>query len=132
MKLLRYFAIFALTTAAYASSTAAWEVSTYQDFIRGRFQGVSLSSDGRLTLAPKIDAVFSSDQPVVWSVAQAPDGTIFAATGHRGRLYRVDRSGQSSLVWTAEQSEIFAAGGCRRRRLRRDLPDGKSLSHRKR
>ena len=100
--------IFALAAAAYASGTAAWEVSTYQDFIRGRFQGVSLSRDGRLTLAPKIDAVFSSDQPVVWSVAQAPDGTLYAATGHRGRLYRVDRSGQSSVIWTAEQSEIFA------------------------
>ncbi|MBI2681348.1 MAG: hypothetical protein HYX25_10145 [Candidatus Solibacter usitatus] len=108
MKNLRYFAILALAAAAYASGTAAWEVSTYQDFIRGRFQGVSLSRDGRLTLAPKIDAVFSSDQPVVWSVAQAADGTIYAATGHRGRLYRVDRGGQSSVVWTAEQSEIFA------------------------
>jgi len=108
MKSLRYLTIFALAAAAYASGTTAWEVSTYQDFIRGKFQGVSLSRDGRLTLAPKIDAVFSSDQPVVWSAAQAADGTLYAATGHRGRLYRVDRSGQSSVLWTAEQSEIFA------------------------
>ena len=83
-------------------------MNSYQDFIHGRFQGISLSRDGRLMLAPKMDAVFSSDQPVVWSVAAAPDGSLYAGTGHRGRLYRIDPSGKSSLVWTAEQPEIFA------------------------
>jgi hypothetical protein len=96
------------TIALHASSTTAWEMNSYQDFIHGRFQGISLSRDGRLMLAPKMDAVFSSDQPVVWSVAAAPDGSLYAGTGHRGRLYRIDASGKSSLVWTAEQPEIFA------------------------
>ena len=98
----------ALAAALHASSTTTWEMNTYQDFIRGRFQGVSLSRYGRLMLAPKMHTVFSSDQPVVWSVAAAPDGSLYAGTGHRGRLYRIDRSGKSSLVWTAEQPEIFA------------------------
>jgi sugar lactone lactonase YvrE len=98
----------AITAALKASSTTEWEMNSYQDFIHGRFQGISLSRDGRLMLAPKIDAVFSSDQPVVWSVAAAPDGSLYAGTGHRGRLYRIDPSGKSSLVWTAEQPEIFA------------------------
>jgi hypothetical protein len=91
-----------------ASSTTAWELNSYADFIRGRFDGVSLSRDGRLTLAPKLDTLFSSDQPVVWSVAQGPDGTLYAATGHRGRVYRIEASGKSSLVWTAPQPEVFA------------------------
>ena len=44
-------------------------MNSYQDFIRGRFQGISLSRYGRLMLAPKMNAVFSSDQPVIWAVA---------------------------------------------------------------
>jgi hypothetical protein len=96
------------TPALLASGTAAWEMNSYPDFIRGRFDGVSLSRDGRLSLAPKLDTVFSSDQSVIWSVAQAPDGSLYAATGHRGRVYRIDRTGKSSLIWTAEQPEIFA------------------------
>ena len=92
----------------FASGTTAWEMNSYADFIRGRFEGVSLSRDGRLSLAPQIETVFTSDQPVVWSVAQAPDGVLYAATGHRGRIYRIDKSGKSSLLWTAEQPEIFA------------------------
>src|ERR1044071_9205527 len=83
-------------------------MSLYGNFIRGRCDGVSLSREGRLSLAPKVDTVFTSDQPVIWSVAQASDGTLYAATGHRGRVYRIDPSGKSSLLWTAEQPEVFA------------------------
>jgi hypothetical protein len=98
----------ALAACAFSSGTQAWEMSSYGDFVRGRFDGISLSRDGRLSLAPKMETVFTSDQPVIWSVAEGPDGTLYAGTGHRGRLYRIDRSGKSSLLWTAEQPEIFA------------------------
>ena len=102
-------AVFLVATAGLrASSTAAWEMNTYADFMRGRFSGVSLTRDGRIVLAPRLQPVFSSDEPAIWSVAQAPDGNIYVATGHRGRLYRVDRAGASSLVWTAPEPEIFA------------------------
>jgi hypothetical protein len=97
-----------LTTAAFASGTTAWELNTYQDFIHGQFRGISLSRDGRLTLAPKVDTLFSSDQPIVWSVAEGAHGVLYVATGHRGRVYQVDPSGKSSLLWTAEQPEVFA------------------------
>jgi hypothetical protein len=93
---------------ALASGTAAWEMTSYGDFIRGRFQGVSLSRDGRLSLAPKVDPVFTSDQPVIWTVAEASDGTLYAGSGHRGRVYRIDPAGKSSLLFAAGQPEIFA------------------------
>ena len=97
-----------LAPALFASGTAAWEMNSYGDFVRGRFQGISLSREGRITLAPKVETVFTSDQPVIWSVAEAPDGTLYAATGNRGRVYRIERSGKSELLWTADQPEVFA------------------------
>jgi hypothetical protein len=90
------------------SGTTAWEMNSYNDFIRGRFEGVSLSRDGHLTLAPKLETIFTSDQPVVWSLAQGPDGALYAGTGHRGRVYRIDRAGKAELLWTAQQPEVFA------------------------
>lgn len=92
----------------WASGTTAWEMNTYADFIRGRFQGVSLSRDGRMTLAPKVETVFSSDQPIIWSVAEGAAGTLYVGTGHRGRVFSVDATGKSSLLWTADQPEVFA------------------------
>jgi hypothetical protein len=97
-----------LAPSVFSSGTTAWEMNSYGDFVRGRFDGISLSREGRLSLAPKIDTVFSSDQPVIWAVAEGPDGSLYAATGHHGRVYRIDRTGKSSLLWTAEQPEIFA------------------------
>jgi hypothetical protein len=96
-------AVFAL-----AGGTSVWEMTSYGDFIHGRFHGVSLSRDGRLSLAPQVDTLFTSDQPVIWAVAQASDGALYAGSGHRGRVYRIDPAGKSSLLWTAAQPEIFA------------------------
>lgn len=90
------------------ATTATWEMNTYQDFLKGRFQGISLDRDGRLTLAPKLETVFSSGQPTIWSIARGPDGSIYAGTGHRGRVYQIAPSGASNLVWTSDQPEIFA------------------------
>jgi hypothetical protein len=93
---------------AYGSGATAWEMSTYADFIRGKFDGISLSRDGRITLGPKIDPLFTSGQPVVWAAAEGPDGTVYAATGNRGRIYKIDRSGTGTLYWTAPEPEVFA------------------------
>ena len=95
-------------STAFGSATTAWEMTSYQDFIRGQFQGVSLSRDGRLTLAPKVETLFSSDQAVVWSVAEGAHGVLYVATGHRGRVYQIDPSGKNSLLWTADEPEVFA------------------------
>jgi hypothetical protein len=97
-----------LAPAMFPSGTTAWEMTSYADFVRGRFEGVSLSREGRLSLAPKVETVFTSDQPVIWSVAQAAGGALYAGTGHRGRVYRIDGAGKSSLLWTADQPEVFA------------------------
>jgi hypothetical protein len=91
-----------------AATTATWEMNSYQDFLKGRFQGLSLDRDGRLTVAPKLETIFSSGQPTIWSIARAPDGSIYAGTGHRGRVYQISASGASNLVWTADQPEVFA------------------------
>ena len=71
-------------------------MTSFTDFIKGKFDGVSLGRDGRLSLAPKLDTFFASEQPVIWSVVSGPEGALYAATGHRGRVFRIDRSGPST------------------------------------
>ncbi len=93
---------------AIAATTAVWEMNSYNDLIRGKLTGLSLNRDGKLALGPKLDTVFSPEQPQIWNLARAADGTLYIATGHRGRVYRVDPKGVSTLLWTAEQPEVFA------------------------
>jgi sugar lactone lactonase YvrE len=96
------------TGVAQAAGTVTWELNSWRDFVGGRFTGISLAREGRLMLAPKLETLFSSDQPVIWSLAQGPDGTLYAGSGHRGRVFRLDPAGKASLLWTAEQPEVFA------------------------
>src|SRR5579864_6826243 len=93
---------------AFGATTTTWEMTGYQDFLHGRLGGLSLTADGALVLGPKLDTIFTSDQPEIWSVAKAPDGSLYLGTGNGGRLYKIDAAGKSSAVWTADQPEIFA------------------------
>jgi hypothetical protein len=95
MKIARILPALALAASLQAASTTTWELNSYQDFLRGRFSGVSLSRDGRLMLAPRLETLFASEQPAIWALAKAPDGTLYLGTGHRGRLYSVSPAGKS-------------------------------------
>lgn len=91
-----------------ASTSAVWEMTSFSDFVKGKFDGVSLGRDGRLSLAPKLDTLFTSEQPVIWSMVTAPDGALYAATGNRGRVFRIEQNGTAKLFWTADRPEVFA------------------------
>ena len=125
---MRRLALVALLAAAQlpASSPSLWEMSSFTDFVKGKFDGVSLGRDGRLGIAPKLNPLFSSGQPAIWALASGPDGSIYAATGHQGRVYRIARAGESSLVWTSDRPEVFAlAADARGVLFAASSPDGK-------
>ena len=88
----------ALASLCAAATTATWELNGYQDFLRGRMSGPSLTPDGRLLVGPQAVTVFSSDQAQIWSVAQAPDGSLYLGTGNRGRLIKVDAAGNGTTI----------------------------------
>lgn len=91
-----------------AATTTIWELSGYQDFLRGELSGLSLTREGRLIPGPALAPVYATGQPQIWAVAAAPDGSLYLGTGDRGRLLKVDAAGKGSVVWTADQPEIFA------------------------
>lgn len=98
--------VFAISAAAATSTT--WETTGFNDFLKGRISGLSLTADGTLQLGPATRWQTSFDQPALWSLAAAPDHTIYASTGHTGKVFRITAGGRFSTVWTAEQPEVFA------------------------
>ncbi len=92
----------------FAGSSSVWESNTYSDFLKGRFLGVSLTRDGRLTLAPRLETAAETGEAGVWSLAAAPDGAVYFSTGHRGRVYRWKAGEKPALLWSAPQPEVFA------------------------
>lgn len=92
----------------WGSSPAVWEMSSFAEFVKGRFQNVALSRGGQISVAQRFETVFEGTEPYIWCVAQTPGGEIYAGTGNRGQVYKLGTDGKSALVWTAPQPEIFA------------------------
>ena len=91
-----------------AASSTAWETASYADYLNGRFSGVSLSSDGILRPGSPLLWEATLGQPALWSMALGSDGNAYAATGHGGKVFRVQSSGRSTMVWNSGLSEVFA------------------------
>ncbi len=102
------FAFCAVAVAASAATSTAWQISGFTDFLKGRFSGLSLTADGTLAPGPSVRWQAPLNQPALWALAVAPDRSIYAATGHQGKIFRITPDGKSSAIWTAEQSEVFA------------------------
>src|SRR6202051_3783444 len=47
--------------AARAEHTRRWRISTYEEFLKGKANGVAVRSDGRLELAPKFTLIADAD-----------------------------------------------------------------------
>jgi hypothetical protein len=97
-----------LCASLFGATTRTWELSGYDDFIKGRLEGLSITADGRLAPAPQVSTLYTSDQPEIWSIARAPNGNVYLGTGDQGRLYQLDPQGRATLLWTAAEPEIFA------------------------
>src|SRR4029079_10013541 len=99
---------FALAVAAWAATSTTWETNGFNDFLKGRLSNLSLSADGVLQPGPVVRSTAVLGQPASWSLAAASYASIYAVTGHSGKVYKLLPGGQPSAIWSAQQSEIFA------------------------
>lgn len=126
MKFLRtvVFALLAIAIARQGQGveTTFWQLGTFDEFLQGTLQNVSLSKEGELTLAPEAQTVFNPEEALALSLASDRQGNLYIGTGHQGKVFRVDGhpsgdgpAGQKgspaqagSLFFTAEESDVFA------------------------
>lgn len=76
---------------------------TFADFSEGELKNVSLHRDGRMTLAPGVSEVGRLIETVIWSVAAAPDGTIFIGAGNEGMIYRLGLDGKTEELFSTDE-----------------------------
>jgi hypothetical protein len=100
--------LFMTVQPATPATSTAWESASSAEFLKGKLTGLVLTADGVLVPGPAVTSTASIDQPVLWTAVSAPDGVTYVATGHRGKVYRVDPNGTVTPIWTAAQPEVFA------------------------
>lgn len=98
----------AFAAFSFGATSAAWETASYADYLKGRLSGLSLHPDGVLRPGSPLRWEAALGQPALWSIAPGPDGTTYAATGHGGRVYRINSDGRPSVAWNSGTPEVFA------------------------
>ena len=86
-----------LAAGALAVIPQKWTFRTYDDFLRGKFDGVSVSTEGVLTLAPREDGMESPPADFYLSFVMTPDGAAYLGTGHEGKIFKISKEGKADV-----------------------------------
>ena len=105
------------------------------DFRAGTLEGLTLTSEGELRLAPRLAKVTESDDPYFWAIVPDGAGGVFVGSGDSGRVYRVGPDGRRAVFAETGEFEVHAlaraadgtlyAGTSPNGRVLRVSPDGK-------
>lgn len=93
---------------AMAVQTKIARHDTYQELAPGRLHSVSLSDQGRLSLAVELKPLYRPDAEILWSMAVAPDGRVFYGAGHEGKIFVTDRKASGTLFLDTDAPEVTA------------------------
>src|SRR5215204_4412956 len=88
--------VVSLPLTIFAAEPSVWTVGTRADVLRGDARGVSIDSNGSITLAPKLAEIYKTEQPYIWSSVIDNGGNVYLGTGSDGRIYKVLPAGSGA------------------------------------
>ncbi len=109
MKKLRYLLIGLLLISAmtaFAVIPQKWVLINFSDFLSGKFEGISVTYDGVLSLSPKEEIFEGPDEEFYLSFLIDADGSSFLGTGHDGKVYKVTQNGKFELYFQVPEMDI--------------------------
>ncbi len=95
------------SAATIARPAGKWVQDSASDFARGEFSGSVARADGTLVPGPTAKLLASTPEAVAWSVAGAPDGSVYIGTGNNARLFRV-KNGVSKVIYEGPEVAVSA------------------------
>lgn len=107
---LRGFALLLLLSGSLLEATqpVRWTTSQQSEFLQGEFTGVSVTSDGKLILAPALEPVMNSEEAFIYSAVVDQGGNLYVGTGNNGKILRVNSRGQGSEWARLEHAAVYA------------------------
>jgi hypothetical protein len=100
--------LISLVPLIYATHPTEAVSSSYAEFLGGEFDGVSLTSDGKLILAPEIVERLDTSEAFVYAAVADKGGTVFLGTGNNGKIFRLS-DGSDTKEWAKlEEAGVYA------------------------
>lgn len=113
MKFARILTIAAVVGATFLSrpvsavTTGRWELHTSADFMRGKLERLTVSSDGQLRLGYESTKLgeFAKE---IWCSTVGPDGTIYFGTGSPADVYAVGKDDTATKLFETDAIAVTA------------------------
>jgi len=83
-----------------------WELRNKDDYLKGKLEGISVSYEGVLSLAPKEEKVEGPSEDFYLSFLLTQDGTSYLGTGHGGKIYKMGKDGKAELYFQAPEMDV--------------------------
>ncbi len=99
--------LFFLVHFVHAVVPQKWELRSRDDFLEGKFKGISVFEDGLLSLSPKEEEIKAPPEEFFLSCVVSPQGDIYLGTGHGGKIYKISSSGQAELYFQVPEMDIY-------------------------
>ena len=109
-----------------ATEPKQWTISTQREFLEGDLKGVSVTSDGKIVVAPALETVVDTEETFVYSAVADSRGNLYLGTGSEGKIYRRTTLGEASQWADLDESSVYAlAVAPGNRTYAATSPDGK-------
>jgi len=97
-----------LPEAGWGVRTDFWEIAGREAMIEGTPSEVTIGPLGKLELSPRLEAVGSINEFYVWSAVSDARGNVYVGTGDQGKVYRIDKDGEATLVFDSIELDILS------------------------
>lgn len=84
-----------------------WEVRSMDDFLKGKFDRLSVSYEGILSLSPKEEKVEGPAEEFYLSLLLSSEEVLYLGTGHGGKIYRIRKGGKPELYFQVPEMDIY-------------------------
>lgn len=91
-----------------AGKVETWRYDTASAFNRAKKERVVTSDAGRVRLAQVLEPTESLDAARVWDLCRGPKGTVFAATGDAGKVFKREGRGPWTLAYDAADTQALS------------------------
>ncbi len=95
-----------MVQAGYSVTPKKWILESFDDFIKGKFNGITISSEGKLTLSPREEELKTPPEEFYLSMVLTSENILYIGTGHKGAIYQIDASGEPELYFKAPEMDV--------------------------
>ena len=95
-------------TLALAEGTRTWQQSSFDDFEKGTANGVAITSDGSLELAPSFRNLYLTPSTYTWAMDTDSEGNVYVAAGSPARVYRITPQGHAGVIFAPQELQVQA------------------------